>query len=162
MNASDFNGYIRQGEPFRKEKAQIWQIATGLQDVDGLKTSKYLLANAKANVAGDITIAEVKKRLGSYFKRARKKTLPTLADDQFEESGNDNLYNENRFSVKFGVKLGVNQKRILEIVAENAQTTIDGKAGKLQISKRAVEINMAKLKACGILTRNGGDKNGHR
>ena len=161
MNASDFNEYIRQGEPSRKEKAQIWQTAIGSQDVDGRKTFKYLLANAKANVEGDITIAEVKKRLDSYFKQARKKMPPTLADDQFEEADNDNLYNENRFGVKFGVKLGVNQKSILEIVAENAQTTVDGMAVKLQISKRAVEINIAKLKACGILIRNGADKNGH-
>ena len=34
---NDFEEYIIQGEPSQKEKAQIWQTAIGLQDVDGLK-----------------------------------------------------------------------------------------------------------------------------
>jgi hypothetical protein len=38
----NFDEYIRQGEPTQKEKAQIWQTAIGLQDVDGLKVSDYL------------------------------------------------------------------------------------------------------------------------
>ncbi|MDR1762168.1 MAG: cell filamentation protein Fic, partial [Bacteroidales bacterium] len=44
---NDFDEYIRQGEPSRKEKALIWQAAIGLQDVDGLKPSEYLIKNAK-------------------------------------------------------------------------------------------------------------------
>ena len=40
---SDFDKYIRQGEPESKEKAQAWQTAIGLQDVDGLKPSEYLI-----------------------------------------------------------------------------------------------------------------------
>ena len=43
---SDFDKYIRQGEPDSKEKAQAWQTAIGLQDVDGLKPSEYLLQTA--------------------------------------------------------------------------------------------------------------------
>ena len=40
MNSmTDFDKYIRQGEPESKEKAQAWQTAIGLQDVDGLKPS---------------------------------------------------------------------------------------------------------------------------
>ena len=38
----DFDGYIRQGEPDKKEKATHWRTAIGLQAVDGLKTSEYL------------------------------------------------------------------------------------------------------------------------
>ena len=40
----NFDEYIRQGEPTQKEKAQIWQTAIGLQDVDGLKVSDFLIA----------------------------------------------------------------------------------------------------------------------
>lgn len=39
---SEFDKYIRQGEPEKAEKARIWQTAIGLQDVDGLKTSEYI------------------------------------------------------------------------------------------------------------------------
>ena len=31
---TDFEEYIRQGEPSRAERAQAWRTAIGLQDVD--------------------------------------------------------------------------------------------------------------------------------
>ena len=37
---TDFEEYIRQGEPDKKEKSIIWQTAIGLQQVDGLKPSE--------------------------------------------------------------------------------------------------------------------------
>ena len=64
---SDFNKYIRQGEPESKEKAQAWQTAIGLQDVDGLKPSEYLLQTAGRHIEGDITIGEVKHLIDSYY-----------------------------------------------------------------------------------------------
>ncbi|MDR2927294.1 MAG: Fic family protein [Cytophagaceae bacterium] len=65
----DFEEYIRHGEPSQKEKAQNWQIAIGLQQVDGLTPSEYLLENARQNIEGDITIDEVKKRIDNYYKQ---------------------------------------------------------------------------------------------
>ena len=38
----NFDEYIRQGEPSRREAAYAWSTAIGLQAVDGLKTSEYL------------------------------------------------------------------------------------------------------------------------
>ena len=35
--------YIQQGEPEQVEKSEAWQIAIGLQQVDGLNISTYLL-----------------------------------------------------------------------------------------------------------------------
>ena len=52
----DFEEYIRQGEPEKAEKSYVWQTAIGLQDVDGLKPSPYLLQAAKQNIEGSITI----------------------------------------------------------------------------------------------------------
>ena len=65
---NDFDEYIRQGEPDRIEKANNWKAAIGLQQVDGLKPSAYLIELAKQNIEGDITIAEVKKRIDAYYK----------------------------------------------------------------------------------------------
>ena len=48
--------YIKQGEPDRAEKSEAWQTAIGLQAVDGLKTSDYLLDTAKDHIEGKITI----------------------------------------------------------------------------------------------------------
>lgn len=57
---TDFEEYIRQGEPEKQEKGYAWQTAIGLQDVDGLKTSDYLRETARQHIEGDITIEEVK------------------------------------------------------------------------------------------------------
>jgi hypothetical protein len=44
---TDFEEYIHQGEPDKIEKSQIWQTAIGLQQVDGLTPSDYLIETAK-------------------------------------------------------------------------------------------------------------------
>lgn len=69
----NFDEYLRQGEPNKSEKARIWKTAIGLQQIDGLKPSQYLIENAKQNIEGDITIEEVKKRLDSYYQKQSKK-----------------------------------------------------------------------------------------
>ena len=53
--------YIKQGEPGQIEKSEAWQTAIGLQAVDGLKTSAYLLDTAKEHIEGKISIDEVQK-----------------------------------------------------------------------------------------------------
>ena len=65
----NFEEYIRQGEPNEAEKAKVWKTAIGLQQVDGLTPSDYLIATAKQNIEGDITIYEVKQRIDSYYKQ---------------------------------------------------------------------------------------------
>ncbi|MCL2346661.1 MAG: Fic family protein [Planctomycetaceae bacterium] len=65
---NDFEEYIKQGEPEKREKGVAWQTAIGLQEVDGLKPSSYLIETAKQNIEGDITIDEVKKRIDGYYK----------------------------------------------------------------------------------------------
>lgn len=52
----DFDEYLRQGEPNKVEKAKAWKTAIGLQQVDGLKPSEYLIETAKQNIEGDVTI----------------------------------------------------------------------------------------------------------
>jgi fido (protein-threonine AMPylation protein) len=64
---TDFDRYIIQGEPEKSEKAKIWQTAIGLQDVDGLKPSEYLIKTAEQHIEGDITITEVKDLIDSYY-----------------------------------------------------------------------------------------------
>jgi len=66
---NNFEEYLRQGEPNKAEKAKYWKTAIGLQEVDGLKPSSYLIETAKKNIEGDITIEEVKQRIDSYYKQ---------------------------------------------------------------------------------------------
>lgn len=64
-----FEEYLRQGEPNKAEKAKVWKTAIGLQQVDGLKPSAYLIKTAKQNIDGDITIEEVIQQIDSYYKQ---------------------------------------------------------------------------------------------
>jgi len=66
---ANFEEYIRQGEPNKAEKAKVWKTAIGLQQVDGLEPSDYLISTAKQNIEGYISIVEVKHRIDSYYKQ---------------------------------------------------------------------------------------------
>lgn len=59
--------YIRQNEPTKAEKSKAWGTAIGLQDVDGLKTSEYLLETAKEHIEGKIDIGAAQKRIQAYY-----------------------------------------------------------------------------------------------
>ena len=72
----DLEEYIRQGEADRAEKSVAWQTAIGLQDVDGLQTSEYLLETAKEHIEGRIDIATAQKRIYSYYE-SRNERLTT-------------------------------------------------------------------------------------
>ena len=71
-NRNDWNlelsEYIKQGEASKTEKAKAWETAIGLQDVDGLKPSEYLIETAKDHIEGNISINEVKNRINNYYK----------------------------------------------------------------------------------------------
>lgn len=64
---NEFDEYIVHGEPGQKEKADAWQTAIGLQDVDGLKVSTYLLDTARQHIEGDISIDEARERIKVYY-----------------------------------------------------------------------------------------------
>ena len=66
--------YVKQGEPSRVEKSEAWQTAIGLQAVDGLNTSEYLLDTAKDHIEGKITIDEAQKRICSYYEQRTTRT----------------------------------------------------------------------------------------
>lgn len=77
----NFEEYIRQGEPDKAEKAKVWKTAIGLQQVDGLKPSDYLIATAKQNIEGDISIDEVKHRIDSYYKQSPVKDTENRTEE---------------------------------------------------------------------------------
>ncbi len=79
----NFEEYIREGDPQKREKSYAWQTAIGLQAVDGLKTSEYLLETAQKHIEGDITIDEVQQLIKSYYE---SKGIRTEKDDEIEEA----------------------------------------------------------------------------
>ena len=80
MYKDPFKEYIRQSEPNKRDKGYAWHTAIGLQAVDGLKTSKYLIDTAIKNIEGDISIDEAQELLNSYYEEN-----PKSGDDERTE-----------------------------------------------------------------------------
>lgn len=64
---NEFEDYICQGEPLQRAKGYAWRTAIGLQAVDQLQPSAYLLQTARSHIEGDITIDEAQNRIRSYY-----------------------------------------------------------------------------------------------
>jgi fido (protein-threonine AMPylation protein) len=77
------NGYIAQGEPEYRGRSCRWKTAIGLQQVDGLTPSRYLLDTANANIEGKITLGEAEKLIAEYY--ANKPAI-TADEKQTEEA----------------------------------------------------------------------------
>lgn len=95
----DFEEYIRNSEPAKKEKTYAWTTAIGLQQVDGLTPSKYLFETAKRNIDGEISVAEAISIIDSYY------------ESKTDRSGNDNERTEEADKVS---------SRIAQILSEKS------------------------------------------
>lgn len=76
---ADFDGYLRAKEPGMREKAYAWKTAIGLQKVDGLMPSGYLIETARRNIEGEISLAEARVLVTDYH-RAQKRARGDAAD----------------------------------------------------------------------------------
>ena len=72
MDKDPFKEYIKQTEPGKRDKGYAWHTAIGLQAVDGLKPSKYLIDTAIKNIEGDISIDEAQELLNTYYEENPK------------------------------------------------------------------------------------------
>ncbi len=128
----NFDEYIRQGEPAKREAAYAWSTAIGLQAVDGLTTSEYLNELARKNIEGEITIDEVGKLLDSYYE---SKTHHEADDDDKQEADKASKNIKIILSVKtcdFSTKGFISMhRRIFEGVMKHA-----GKLRDYDITKR--------------------------
>ena len=72
MDKDPFKEYIKQSEPNKRDKGYAWHTAIGLQAVDGLKPSKYLIDTAIKNIEGNISIDEAQELLDTYYEENPK------------------------------------------------------------------------------------------
>ena len=82
----DFDKYIRQGEPEAADNARQWATAIGLQAVDGLKPSQYLIDTAQRNIEGDITIDEVQMLLRAYYASEANRNKIEEGDEEADKA----------------------------------------------------------------------------
>ena len=138
MNKDPFKEYIKQTEPGKRDKGYAWHTAIGLQAVDGLKPSKYLIDTAIKNIEGDISIDEVQELLNTYYEENPK----VDTGDRTEEADKvavriAKILSEKAFSFTPNEYISIHKKLF---------TGIYGHAGKLRdynISKREWVLNGA-------------------
>ena len=82
MNKDPFKEYIKESEPSKRDKGYAWHTAIGLQAVDGLRTSEYLMRTAVRNIEGEITFEEANELLKAYYEEKPAR----IAEDRTEEA----------------------------------------------------------------------------
>ena len=82
MGANPFQAYKESADPEKREKTFAWYTGIGLQEVDGLETSYYLLRTAIRNIEGEISCEEADAILESYY----QENSPHNAWDRTEEA----------------------------------------------------------------------------
>lgn len=83
MEKNPFREYLKETEPDKVMKGYAWSTAIGLQAVDGLKPSQYLINTAIQNIEGKITLGEAQCLIDNYYK---EKPNHLLDDERTEEA----------------------------------------------------------------------------
>lgn len=83
MEKDPFKEYLRESEPDKAHKGYAWSTAIGLQAVDGLKPSKYLIDTAIQNIEGKITMKEAQSLIDSYYE---ERSVHLSDDERTEEA----------------------------------------------------------------------------
>ena len=83
MEKDPFEEYLKESEPDKVSKGYAWSTAVGLQAVDGLKPSKYLIDTAIKNIEGAITIKEAQSLIENYYK---ERPVNLSDEDRTEEA----------------------------------------------------------------------------
>ena len=68
-NMALFEEYKNHQDPFVKERANNWAIAIGLQRVDGLNVSDFLIQVARLEIEGKITMNEVQTLIDEHYEQ---------------------------------------------------------------------------------------------
>ena len=133
----ELSEYIKQGEPNKVAKTKAWETAIGLQDVDGLKPSKYLIKTAKEHIEGNIDITEAKDRINQYYE-----ALDSRKDIEKENEEADKvavriteILSENTFNFSIAELLNIH-KRLFAGIYEGA-----GEFRKYNITKKEWILN---------------------
>lgn len=84
MERDPFKEYIKESELDTVNRGYVWSTAIGLQAVDGLKPSSYLIDTAIKNIEGKITLKEAQNLIDTYYEESPASTSDD--DDRTEEA----------------------------------------------------------------------------
>ncbi len=153
--------YLRDAAPAQRERGEAWLTAIGLQQVDGLQPSPYLLQTALSHIAGDISMAEAKQQIESYYRSAERRDAQSANNDA--QSANNDAQSANTASL-LSLKCKnctLEEVALLRVIIGNNTATQKDIALEIGKSERTVKSITVRLQAAGILKRVDGRRYGH-
>ena len=150
----DFEEYILQGEPDQRQRAENWKIAIGLQAVDGLHTSDYLLQLARQHIEGKITMNDVKRLLNDHYKSS--KVLEIQSAKHTFQSANIELVLPSKCK-----NCTLEEVAVLQCILKQPNITQREMAAIIGKSERTVKSITVRLVEQGIISRKNGKRNGY-
>ena len=128
----ELSKYIKQGILSKEEKIKIWKIAIGLQAVDGLVPSNYLIDIAREHIEGNIDISEVINRINNYYDMLVAEDDPNIRTEEADKVSARivEVLSENSFHFSITEILNIH-KRLFADVLKNA-----GEFRKYNITKK--------------------------
>ncbi len=126
-----FEEYIRQTDVAKSELGASWQIAIGLQAVDGMSTSNYLKQTAIKSIDGDITIQEAEGLLQSYYKENQNNSTVSRTEEADKVAARiTSILTENAFTFSPSQYIAIH-KRLFDGIYKHA-----GKLRDYNLSKK--------------------------
>ena len=173
----DFDKYYEAPEPGRRERAYAWATAIGLQDVDGLKPSQYLIFLAKENIEGRITAEEVIKRIDEHYEKRKIRqeygttTAKAIADLHRHDDGINVVINQPNGGINQGddvvndvvndvVKFTEKEEITVKALVRDPRLSAAKLADLLGVKQRQAQRIITSLKKKAGLKRRGARKNG--
>lgn len=114
-----FEEYRKVADPSKRERGYAWHTAIGLQAVDGLTPSDYLIRTAQKNIGGEITLDDAQKLVDSYYKQPRKKEENRTEEADKVSARIAALLSEKGFTLSVAQYLSIH-KRLFEGIYSHA------------------------------------------
>ena len=105
-----FKEYQRESEPGKRERYESWRTAIGLQAVDALAPSDYLLKTAKRHIEGELSIDQVKDLITSYYEENPNNDKDGSKEADLVSARIEEILNEKAFSFSANQLLSIHKR----------------------------------------------------
>ena len=66
-----FEEYLNNENLDKRERAKLWRTSIGLQAVDNLRVSNFLIKSARKHIEGKISMDEVSRLIDEHYKKKK-------------------------------------------------------------------------------------------
>ena len=66
-----FEEYLNNENLDKRERAKLWRTSIGLQAVDNLRVSNFLIKTARKHIEGKISMDEVSRLIDAHYKKKK-------------------------------------------------------------------------------------------